>query len=147
MVAISAANTKAIRLGGSVDFGAPSAIKIISLVLPAGFLVAFLFVLFLRPFEYGSLTLLVVGLLGLLGVPSELTVNTDGIREKYWWKPEQIILWRDVQGLDLNTASGAIQIKSFDGRKINHSRMNRDRDEFARLCMKYTKPRPFKVEK
>ncbi len=138
-VTLSAARTKAVRAGGIVDFGAPPAIRVLSILLPLGFLSAFLLVLFLRPFEYGSLTLLVVGILALFGVPSELKVSPEGVYEKYWWKPAKTMGWKEVETVNYNTSSGSIELRSFGGTKIAHSRLNRDRDEFAQICRKYTK--------
>lgn len=134
-----AGHAKAHNIGTTVMFGPPSAIKVIAIALPLLFLFSFLLFNLLRPFEYGSLTFLVIACVGAFGVPADIIVTPDKVMEKYWWRREKTILWKDVRHISYNTPSGGIQIQGLDGVKITHSRVNRDRQEFARLCRKYTR--------
>jgi hypothetical protein len=131
--------TKAFTTGNTVNFGPPLAIKIIAIALPSVFLFGFVLFNVLRPFEYGSLTFLVIACLGAFGLPAEIIVTPDVITEKYWWRSKKTIFWKDVRNVSYNTPSGGIQIQGADGEKITHSRVNRDRQEFARLCEKYAR--------
>jgi hypothetical protein len=132
-----ASGTRAKQREEGASFGPPLSIVILAIALSVGFVVLFLFLLFTQPFEYGLFLLLAIASLGLVGIPPNITVTPEKLTEKYWWRSEKTIFWKDVQTINPNTASGGFQIKGLDGQRITHSKMNRDRFEFERLCKKY----------
>lgn len=131
--------TKAKKRDGVIYLGPSPAILVLSIALSSFFLLWFCVSLFRSPFEYGDLIVLAVGVLGFFGIPADISVTPDAVREKFWWRRERIIAWKDVVSINYKTASGGIQIKAADGTKISHSKGNRDPFEFELACMRYTR--------
>jgi hypothetical protein len=127
--------TKAVYRGESLVFGATTFIRYSLPVIVGGFAVASVYG-FIVSGQYivPALIFGLIAIAGTFGIPSDIVVTKDAVKEIKWWRSTVIILWTEVKRIEHHKGPATTIVISNAGKRVTHSGWNRDTIQFLKIC-------------
>jgi hypothetical protein len=135
----SAATAKAKRRGDVISFGPLATIRTLLGVATVGFATASIYACFGSPRSSVAASIFaLISVSGALGVPSEIMVSEEGIKQIKWWGATLFMAWPIVTTIEVHKGSSTTIVRDSMNRKIVHSGFNRDPQSFREICQQRT---------